>query len=122
MLRKFTLLLAPTLVLACSSQDAVVAPPTRLAAPSARRYIVVLRDTVRDISATSSRLLAQGRSVTRRASFNLTGGNVPPSDERVYSSALHGFAQTLSDDAVAEMKADPRSRTSSPMSRSTRPR
>ena len=108
MLRKFTLLLAPTLVLACSSQDAVVAPPTRLAAPSARRYIVVLRDTVRDISATSSRLLAQGRSVTRRASFNLTGGNVPPSDERVYSSALHGFAQTLSDDAVAEMKADPR--------------
>jgi subtilisin family serine protease len=73
-----------------------------------RRYVVVLHDTVSDMQSTTASLMLRGRGLTSRASFDIRGGNVASDDERTFASAIRGFSQTLSDDAVAALRADPR--------------
>jgi subtilisin family serine protease len=97
-------------LVACDTSDTMSPPVVRTLSPAneTRRYVVVLNDTVTDAPATTARLMLRGRGLTSRASFDIRGGNLAADDERTFTSALRGFSQTLSDAAVADLRADPR--------------
>lgn len=110
MLRRAAASLIALTLVACDSSESVAPVVSRSLTTSAesKRYVVVLHDSVTDAPATAARLMLRGRGLTSRASFDIRGGSVITDDERTFTTVLRGYAQTLSDAAVNELRADPR--------------